>query len=94
MYGSKGNSGEREIDNFADNFEKGHIDTFSITMKDIGNIELVRICHDNSGSKPGWFLDSITIQNESNDKEWFFPCNRWLSVGNDDGQIERFLDPA
>jgi PLAT/LH2 domain-containing protein len=94
MFGSNGTSGERELENYADNFENGKIDTFSVTMQDIGVIRRVRIRHDNTGSNPGWFLDGIRIHNESNDGEWFFPCNRWLSIGNDDGQIERLLDAA
>jgi hypothetical protein len=86
MYGDQGTSGERELDNFADNFENGQIDTFSVTMKDIGEIHRVLIRHDNTGSRPGWFLEGIRIHNETNNREWYFPCKRWLSRGNDDGQ--------
>ncbi len=92
MFGSNGNSGERELDNHANNFEVGANDVFSIEMEDIGEIERVRVRHDNSGEGPGWFLDRVIIHNERTDSEVVFPCNRWLAIDEDDGQINRLLD--
>ncbi len=94
LFGTNGNSGERLLDNADDNFERGHTDVFSIEMRDIGEIRRVRIRHDGSGNKPGWFLDRVTVHNEDTDHEWAFPCGRWLAYDVDDGQIDRILDPA
>jgi hypothetical protein len=94
LYGESGNSGERQIGNDRNNFERGQSDEFSIDMIDIGNIKNVRIRHDNKGKKPGWFLDRIIVHNENTDQEWTFPCMRWLARDEDDGQVGRLLDPA
>ena len=92
LLGTTGNSNERELDNADDNFENGNTDTFSLEMDDIGDITQVRIRHNNSGHNPGWFLDRITVHNETSHKEYNFPCHRWLAVDEDDHQIDRLLD--
>jgi hypothetical protein len=94
LYGDNGSSGERQLDTERDNFERGQTDVFSPDMPDLGNLQRVRIRHDNSGSRPGWFLDRIIILNETTQQEWTFPCNRWLAVDEDDGQIDRILQAA
>jgi PLAT/LH2 domain len=94
LFGSLGNSGERLLDNAADNFENGTTDVFSIEMRDIGAVNTVRIRHDNGGLRPGWFLDRVTVHREDTDEEWTFPCNRWLARDEDDGQIDRLLDQS
>jgi hypothetical protein len=94
LFGGNGNSGERQLDNARDNFERGQTDVFALEMADLGDIRRVRIRHDNENRYPGWFLDRITIHNEETDREWVFPCQRWLAKDEDDGQIDRILDPA
>lgn len=94
MYGTDGSSGERLLDNSFNNFENGMEDLFSIEMRDLGDLKRVRIRHDNSNPLAGWFLNKIVVHNEDSDKEWTFPCNRWLAHDEDDGSIDRILDPA
>lgn len=94
LFGSLGNSGERQLGlpNF-DDFESGSNHAYLVrTNRSLGDLKQVRIRHDNTGSRPGWFLDFISVHEEESDKEWMFPCQRWLSVGNDDGAIDRTLD--
>jgi len=93
LYGVDGAGGERLLDTAKNNFEAGSADVFSIEMRDIGNIKRVRIRHDNTGIFPGWFLNRIIVHNEETDEEWIFPCNRWLAHDEDDGEINRVLDP-
>jgi len=94
LFGTNGNSGERLLDNAANNFEQGMTDIFSLEMRDIGEIKKTRIRHDNTGLAPGWFLDKIIVHNETTDDEWVFPCQRWLAFDEDDGRVDRVLDPA
>jgi lipoxygenase homology domain-containing protein 1 len=95
MYGRRNdnrtNSRERLLDNSEDNFEKGRTDTFAIETRDLGDLTRIRIRHDDTGRNSGWFLDRVTITNEDNGREWVFPCNRWLAIDEDDGQIARVL---
>jgi hypothetical protein len=94
LYGSNGSSDELMLDNAANNFEQGAVDTFSLHLRDLGELMKVRVGHDNSGDKPGWFLDRIAVRNEDSDQEWTFPCSRWLARDEDDGEIDRELDAA
>ena len=94
LIGDYRSSGERELDSPKNDFERYQADTFSIhTAKFLGDLLFVRIRHDNSGKKPGWFLDYITVHEEDSDRMWYFPCNRWLAVDTDDHLIDRYLDP-
>ena len=94
LFGALGNSGERELDNQDQNFEQGKMDVFSITSQELGNLQRIRIRHDGRDSNPGWFLDKIVVHNEDTDREWTFPCNRWLASDEDDGLIDRMLDAS
>ena len=42
-------------------------DTFTIYAIDLGPLTKVRIRHDNSGNRPGWFLDRIDITDVNNE---------------------------
>lgn len=93
LRGSKGNSGERQLNSTRDDFERNSAGVYAVpTDKSLGEIQRVRIRHDNTGTRPGWFLDYITVHEDESDRMWFFPCSRYLSVGNDDGLIDRTLD--
>ncbi len=93
LNGSHGHTGEIILDNPGiDDRERGSIDTHHIEVfEDIGDLSSVRIRHDNSGNKPGWFLDKITVTNESKGSTWECWCNQWLATSEGDGKIDRFL---
>lgn len=74
-----------------DVFERGRTDSFEIQATDLGEMTRLRIRHDNSGSRPGWFLEDIRIRHEGTGSEWLFPCHRWLARDEDDGRIDRML---
>ena len=92
LLGTRGNGGERQLNNFENNFERGRTDVFSLEMEDLGEIDRIRVRHDNTGHRPGWFLDRVTVHNENTDEEFVFPCGRWLARDEDDGQVDRVLD--
>lgn len=45
--------------------------------------------HDNSGFRPGWFLEKVEIVNQATSATSVFPCQRWLDKDKDDGKIVR-----
>src|SRR5947207_2234067 len=94
LFGENGSSEETLLDNADNNFERDKTDIFSFVMEDLGNLEQIRIRHDNSGSGPGWFLKDVTVENQDTNENWVFPCNRWLATDEDDQQIDRVLDVA
>lgn len=93
LYGAD-SSDELMLDNAENNFESGKVDVFALHLKELGDLKQIRIRHDNKNPLAGWFLDRVHIRNEGTDKEWTFPCNRWLARDEDDGEIERMLDLA
>ncbi|XP_037364471.1 lipoxygenase homology domain-containing protein 1 [Talpa occidentalis] len=97
IYGEEhGDTGERPLkkSDKSNKFEQGQTDTFTIYAIDLGALTKIRVRHDNSGSKPGWFLDRIDITDVNNEITYYFPCQRWLAVEEDDGQLSRELLPV
>ncbi|XP_058639789.1 lipoxygenase homology domain-containing protein 1 isoform X2 [Onychostoma macrolepis] len=95
IYGENGDTGERPLrkSNHLNKFERGQEDTFSITAVELGPLKKLRIRHDNS-HQSAWYLDRVEIVDTKDDTTYYFPCNRWLAVDEDDGQIARELVPV
>ncbi|RLV99983.1 hypothetical protein DV515_00009258, partial [Chloebia gouldiae] len=97
IYGmERGDTGERQLkrSNNLNKFEKGQVDVFTIKAIDLGELKKLRIRHDNSGSSPSWFLERVEIIDLKESTTYYFPCQRWLAVEEDDGQIARELVPV
>ncbi|XP_025021880.1 lipoxygenase homology domain-containing protein 1 [Python bivittatus] len=96
IYGERGDSGERHLkhSNNLNKFEKDQVDIFTVRAIDLGELKKVRIRHDDSGSNPAWFLERIDIIDTKEETTYYFPCQRWLAVEEDDGQIARELVPV
>ncbi|KAJ7335182.1 hypothetical protein JRQ81_013123, partial [Phrynocephalus forsythii] len=96
IYGERGDTGERHLkrSNQLNKFEKNQVDVFSVPAIDLGELKKVRIRHDNSGSNPAWFLERIEVFDTKEEVTYYFPCQRWLAVEEDDGQIARELVPV
>ena len=75
-------------------FFKKQEDIFEITCVTLGQLEKIKIRHDNSGLKSAWYLDRVEIEDRLEEKTTVFPCNRWLATNEDDGQICRELVPV
>ncbi|KAI3372735.1 hypothetical protein L3Q82_023197 [Scortum barcoo] len=80
--------------NYKNKFEQGMINEFTVEAVDLGDLEKLRIGHDNSGGSAGWFLDWVEVDAPSQGQRLRFPCGRWLDKGEDDGAIVRDLYPA
>ncbi|XP_053159933.1 lipoxygenase homology domain-containing protein 1-like [Hemicordylus capensis] len=96
IYGGRGDTGERHLKH-SDNlnkFEKEQEDIFTVKAVDLAELKKVRIRQDNSGSNPAWFLERIEVVDTKEDVTCYFPCQRWLAVDEDDGQIARELVPV
>ncbi|XP_071394579.1 lipoxygenase homology domain-containing protein 1 [Centroberyx affinis] len=96
IYGENGDTGERYLKNSGklNKFERGQEDDFTLTAVDLGPLKKLRIRHDNSQSHSSWYLDRVEIVDKKEDTTYYFPCNRWLAVDEDDGQVARELVPV
>ncbi|KAF7200542.1 lipoxygenase homology domain-containing protein 1-like [Nothobranchius furzeri] len=97
LFGEKDDTGFvnlKACKNYKNKFEQGMINEFTVEAVDLGDLEKLRIGHDNSGGSSGWFLDWVEIDAPSLGQRICFPCGRWLDKGEDDGAIVRDLYPA
>uniref|UniRef100_A0A3Q2V469 Lipoxygenase homology PLAT domains 1a n=1 Tax=Haplochromis burtoni TaxID=8153 RepID=A0A3Q2V469_HAPBU len=94
LYGSNGDSGCRQLrQKFRNLFERGQTDRFSVEMLDMGELQKVRVEHDNSGLSPGWLLDRVEVTNTANGVTTIFLCGKWLDSKKADGKISRAIYP-
>jgi hypothetical protein len=89
IYGEKGDSGKKLLEKPGNNFERNQTDDFGLELVDLGEIKKIRIGHDNKGVGASWFLDKVVIEDEKNNKQWYFLCGHWFAKDEEDGQIER-----
>ena len=61
------------------------------TRRNLGNLRLLRLWHDNSGSGPfaGWYCSRVVVIDHQTSIHYPFIVDKWLSVDEDDGVIER-----
>ena len=53
-------------------------DDFIFDHKSLGGIKRIRIRYDNAQASPGWFVNTVTIQDLDTYRKYKFPCGRWL----------------
>ena len=68
LFGNRGTTREISLDNPENNFEWGKWDEFRARAREVGNIQKIRIRHDNSGRGPGWFLDKVRVTGSQGSK--------------------------
>ncbi|XP_074648069.1 polycystin-1-like protein 2 isoform X2 [Tubulanus polymorphus] len=94
-----GDDRESEPRLFEDNkrkiFQAGQTNTFVMaTSSTLGQLSHIRVWHDNSGKKPAWFFSRMMIEDIQTGDKFYFICDRWLAVEEDDGQIDRVIPVA
>ncbi|XP_016364977.1 lipoxygenase homology domain-containing protein 1-like [Sinocyclocheilus rhinocerous] len=99
IYGEEGKTELIQLKSRSNNFERGTTeifkeDVFTITGMDLGPLKKLRIRHDNKQANAAWYLDRVEIFDTKDETMYFFPCQRWLAVDEDDGQLGRELVPV
>ena len=91
LKGSHGDSGERELktsQQHTNKFERNQLDTFEIEAVDLGDLESVRVWHNNKGIGAAWYLDRIEVEDDAGQR-CVFPCDKWLSKSEGDKEVGR-----
>lgn len=91
--GSNSSTTDLHLDNQRNNHEQGDVDVYSYELRDIGDIQSAVLYHDNSGEKPGWLCESVTIRKVKTGEEWYFNVNKWFATSTGDGKIRRTIYP-
>lgn len=74
-------------------FARGSITSFTISLNNyIGPVKGVRVWHDNSGSSPSWYLDTVKVLDVSSGELRTFICYTWLAVEKGDGLVDQTLE--
>ncbi|XP_027137142.1 polycystic kidney disease protein 1-like 2 [Larimichthys crocea] len=80
-----GTEGESEPHHLTDPekpvFERGGVDMFLLTTHfSLGDLQSIRLWHDNSGAHPAWYVNKVMVQDLETGQKWHFLCNSWLAV--------------
>jgi PLAT/LH2 domain len=84
-----------------DNYNAGSVETIrlDVHVSTSGNLNGITVGHDNDGEKPGWLVESVTIELDTG-RQWTFVYNNWIAEGaagvvyTTDGIETRRLLPA
>ncbi|KAJ8417780.1 hypothetical protein AAFF_G00226230 [Aldrovandia affinis] len=76
-------------------FERGGVDMFLLaTPFSLGELESIRLRHDNSGKSPGWYLYKMMVQDMQTRMHWHFLCSTWLSSTKGDCMTKKTFHSA
>ncbi|XP_060067156.1 uncharacterized protein LOC132547416 [Ylistrum balloti] len=78
-------------------FVRGSIMNYILSVENcLGSLNFLRIWHDNTGKGKmrSWYLDQIQVTDLQTGDRYFFLCDRWLAVEEDDGMVDRILPVA
>uniref|UniRef100_A0A3B5LZZ9 Polycystic kidney disease 1 like 2a n=1 Tax=Xiphophorus couchianus TaxID=32473 RepID=A0A3B5LZZ9_9TELE len=80
-----GTEGESEPHHLTDPekpvFERGGVDMFLLTTHfSLGDLQNIRLWHDNSGDHPARYVNKVMVQDLETGQKWHFLCNSWLAV--------------
>ncbi|XP_044062213.1 polycystic kidney disease protein 1-like 2 [Siniperca chuatsi] len=94
-----GSEGESDTHNLTDPdkpvFERGAVDMFLLaTPFPLGEVQNLRLQHDNSGGCPSWYINKVTIQDLQTRHVWHFFCDCWLSGDRGDGMTKKTFNAA
>ncbi|XP_071612747.1 polycystin-1-like protein 3 [Heliangelus exortis] len=82
LYGVEGESEPHHLtDPDIPIFERGGVDVFLLcTFFPLGDLQSIRLWHDNSGDSPSWYVNRVLVHDLAWDQKWYFLCNSWLAV--------------
>ncbi|KAK2159449.1 hypothetical protein LSH36_153g04090 [Paralvinella palmiformis] len=92
LHGEEGMSETRELtsENQQPLFERNSRDTFILTFSEsLGHIFKVQIWHNNAGSSPSWYLSRVTVWDVNTGHMYYFICEKWFAVEEEDEKVER-----
>ncbi|KAM8876289.1 polycystin-1-like protein 2 [Synchiropus picturatus] len=75
--------------------ERGNVDIFVLAVPfPLGEVQNVRLQHDNTGGHPSWYINKVTVQDLQTRLVYHFFCGCWLSTDRGDGMIKKTFNAA
>ncbi|KAK5874078.1 hypothetical protein PBY51_019056 [Eleginops maclovinus] len=76
-------------------FERGAVDMFMLaTPFPLGEVRNLRLQHDNSGGRPSWYINKVTVQDLQTRQVFHFFCHCWLSDDHGDNMTKKTFNAA
>ncbi|KAM6978376.1 polycystin-1-like protein 2 [Tautogolabrus adspersus] len=76
-------------------FERGAVDMFLLTTPfSLGDLQSIRLWHNNSGSHPAWYVGNVMLQDLQTEQKWHFLCNSWLAIDMGDCFLDQVFHVA
>ncbi|XP_070582204.1 polycystin family receptor for egg jelly-like isoform X2 [Ptychodera flava] len=98
VFSADGNTDKRILhDGHRELFLRGGVDRLLMAVpKTLGELLYIKIWHDNSGvgENRSWFLNQLELTDVQTNEKFYFLCDRWLAVDEDDGKVSRILPVA
>ncbi|KAJ9526209.1 hypothetical protein QJQ45_009677 [Haematococcus lacustris] len=82
VFGTKGDTGLRSLDDSRDNFERNKLDVFFFRAPDIGQPTSVKVVCEGSGLAAAWHLAYIAVTNATTSTFAKFVFNNWFDAAN------------
>ena len=83
LYGDGGKKTDkiRLHNTFKNDFERGHLDTFTVKKQvKLRTIEKIELWRDSFGFGSDWYVDYITIRRKDRNEDFNFPIFRWIDA--------------
>ncbi|XP_073715516.1 polycystin-1-like protein 2 [Misgurnus anguillicaudatus] len=95
----QGTEGESEPHHLTDPdkpvFERGGLDMFLMTTPySLGEIQSIRLWHDNSGDYPAWYINNVMVQDLETGQKWHFLCSSWLAIDMGECTLDKVFPVA
>uniref|UniRef100_A0A670IRP6 Polycystin 1 like 2/pseudo n=1 Tax=Podarcis muralis TaxID=64176 RepID=A0A670IRP6_PODMU len=96
LYGQEGESEPHHlVDPDMPVFERGGVDVFLLcTLFPLGELQSIRLWHDNSGGSPSWYVNRVLVHDVATDQKWYFLCNSWLAIDVGDCVLDKVFPVA
>ncbi|XP_037646091.1 polycystic kidney disease protein 1-like 2 [Sebastes umbrosus] len=93
LLGAEGNSEPHHLtDSKKCVFERGAVDVFLLTTPfSLGDLQGIRLWHNNSGSHPAWYVGNVMVQDLQTEQKWHFLCNSWLAIDIGDCSLDKVV---
>ncbi|XP_072516546.1 polycystin-1-like protein 2 [Salminus brasiliensis] len=94
-----GSEGESEPHHLTDPdkpvFERGGVDMFLLTTPfSLGELQSIRLWHDNSGKHPAWYINKVMVQDLETGQKWHFLCGSWLAIDMGECTLDKVFPVA
>ncbi|XP_058257289.1 polycystin-1-like protein 2 [Hemibagrus wyckioides] len=94
-----GSEGESEPHHLTDPdkpvFERGGTDMFLLTTPfSLGELQSIRLWHDNSGKHPAWYVNKVMVQDLETGQKWHFLCSSWLAIDVGECTLDKVFPAA